>query len=171
MRALWRHYFPGTQGLIYVVDCNDRDRVGKARDVLHAMLREVRAAGRQDLSVLEDKTATCTAADRRTRSATCNTNVQLHRVNHCTGPAFRNASTSARHSGKPRPHRMHAAAVQEEMRDVAVLVLANKQDLLQALPVAEMTDALDLHRLRGHQWWVVGLPVWVLGQLRGWPAK
>ena len=27
IRPLWRHYYQGTNGLIYVVDSNDRDRV------------------------------------------------------------------------------------------------------------------------------------------------
>lgn len=42
IRPLWRHYFQNTQGLIFVVDSNDRDRVGEARDELHRMLNEVR---------------------------------------------------------------------------------------------------------------------------------
>merc|ERR1712014_141647 len=60
IRKLWRHYYQGTQGLIFVVDSCDRDRV-------------------------------------------------------------------------------------EEMRDVAVLVLANKQDLPNAMTSSEMTDKLGLH--------------------------
>jgi len=40
IRPLWRHYFQNTQGLIFVVDSNDRDRAGEARDELHRMLNE-----------------------------------------------------------------------------------------------------------------------------------
>lgn len=40
IRPLWRHYFQNTQGLIFVVDSNDRERVGEARDELHRMLQE-----------------------------------------------------------------------------------------------------------------------------------
>jgi ADP-ribosylation factor protein 1 len=40
IRPLWRHYFMNTQALIFVVDCNDRDRVTEARDELHRMLGE-----------------------------------------------------------------------------------------------------------------------------------
>ncbi|TXG59371.1 hypothetical protein EZV62_013944 [Acer yangbiense] len=40
IRPLWRHYFQNTQGLIFVVDSNDRDRVAEARDELHRMLSE-----------------------------------------------------------------------------------------------------------------------------------
>jgi len=35
-----RHYYQNTQGVIFVVDSNDRDRVGEARDELHRMLNE-----------------------------------------------------------------------------------------------------------------------------------
>ncbi|KAJ8505843.1 hypothetical protein OPV22_006729 [Ensete ventricosum] len=40
IRPLWRHYFQNTQGLIFVVDSNDKDRVVEARDELHRMLNE-----------------------------------------------------------------------------------------------------------------------------------
>ncbi|KAL3351206.1 hypothetical protein AABB24_019686 [Solanum stoloniferum] len=40
IRPLWRHYFQNTQGLIFVVDSNDRDRVVEARDELHGLLYE-----------------------------------------------------------------------------------------------------------------------------------
>jgi ADP-ribosylation factor family len=46
IRPLWRHYFQNTQGLIFVVDSNDRERVSEARDELHRMLNEVRALKR-----------------------------------------------------------------------------------------------------------------------------
>ncbi|KAJ1625827.1 ADP-ribosylation factor [Pavlovales sp. CCMP2436] len=40
IRPLWRHYYQNTQGVIFVVDSNDRDRVDEARDELHRMLNE-----------------------------------------------------------------------------------------------------------------------------------
>mmetsp|Transcript_7296 Transcript_7296/g.13164 ORF Transcript_7296/g.13164 Transcript_7296/m.13164 type:complete len:182 (-) Transcript_7296:83-628(-) len=40
IRPLWRHYFQNTQGIIFVVDSNDRDRVVEAREELHKMLSE-----------------------------------------------------------------------------------------------------------------------------------
>lgn len=40
IRPLWRHYFQNTQGLIFVVDSNDRERVGEAREELMRMLAE-----------------------------------------------------------------------------------------------------------------------------------
>jgi ADP-ribosylation factor protein 1 len=40
IRLLWRHYYQNTQGLIFVVDSNDRDRVDDAREELHKMLSE-----------------------------------------------------------------------------------------------------------------------------------
>ena len=40
IRALWRHYFHNTQGLIFVVDSNDVGRIDEARDELHKLLEE-----------------------------------------------------------------------------------------------------------------------------------
>jgi len=40
IRQLWRHCYQNTQGIIYVVDSNDRDRVQEARDELQRMLNE-----------------------------------------------------------------------------------------------------------------------------------
>eukprot|EP01057_Protomagalhaensia_wolfi_P002365 Protomagalhaensia_wolfi_Nauph_80__2364@NODE_2553_length_1055_cov_1149_500984_g1997_i0_p1_GENE_NODE_2553_length_1055_cov_1149_500984_g1997_i0NODE_2553_length_1055_cov_1149_500984_g1997_i0_p1_ORF_typecomplete_len211_score22_17Arf/PF00025_21/5_4e81SRPRB/PF09439_10/1_3e19Ras/PF00071_22/1_4e15Roc/PF08477_13/8_8e13Galpha/PF00503_20/0_84Galpha/PF00503_20/1e09Gtr1_RagA/PF04670_12/3_9e11GTP_EFTU/PF00009_27/0_00025MMR_HSR1/PF01926_23/0_00013MCM3AP_GANP/PF16769_5/0_00476PF2K/PF01591_18/0_0051FeoB_N/PF02421 len=40
IRALWKHYFSNTQGIIFVVDSGDRDRIETAREELHRMLSE-----------------------------------------------------------------------------------------------------------------------------------
>ncbi|XP_052792437.1 uncharacterized protein LOC128226542 [Mya arenaria] len=40
IRPLWRHYFQNTQGLIFVVDSNDRERANEAKDELSRMLNE-----------------------------------------------------------------------------------------------------------------------------------
>mmetsp|Transcript_10191 Transcript_10191/g.19946 ORF Transcript_10191/g.19946 Transcript_10191/m.19946 type:complete len:183 (+) Transcript_10191:27-575(+) len=40
LRPLWRHYFQNTNGVIFVVDSNDRDRVGQAKQELEKMLSE-----------------------------------------------------------------------------------------------------------------------------------
>jgi len=40
IRPLWRHYFQNTEGLIFVVDSNDRERIAEARDELNRMLAE-----------------------------------------------------------------------------------------------------------------------------------
>eukprot|EP00917_Polyrhabdina_sp_WS-2016_P013167 GHVP01028986.1.p1 GENE.GHVP01028986.1~~GHVP01028986.1.p1 ORF type:complete len:182 (+),score=16.19 GHVP01028986.1:25-570(+) len=40
IRRLWRHYYSNTDGLIFVVDSNDRDRIDDAREELHRMLAE-----------------------------------------------------------------------------------------------------------------------------------
>jgi len=41
IRPLWRHYYQNTHAVIFVIDSNDRDRIGDARDELHRMLNEV----------------------------------------------------------------------------------------------------------------------------------
>ncbi|CAK8672398.1 unnamed protein product [Clavelina lepadiformis] len=40
IRPLWRHYYQNTQGLIFVVDSNDNERIEEARDELNRMLNE-----------------------------------------------------------------------------------------------------------------------------------
>ncbi|KAH0468722.1 hypothetical protein IEQ34_001954 [Dendrobium chrysotoxum] len=82
IRPLWKYYFQNTQGLIFVVDSNDRDRVVEARDELHKMFND------------------------------------------------------------------------DELRDAVLLVLANKQDLPNAMNAAEITDKLGLHSLRQRHWYI-----------------
>ena len=40
IRTLWRHYYQNTEGLIFVVDSNDQERFGDAKQELHKMLAE-----------------------------------------------------------------------------------------------------------------------------------
>ncbi|TPX30957.1 hypothetical protein SmJEL517_g05607 [Synchytrium microbalum] len=82
IRPLWRHYFTGTQGLIFVVDSNDRDRIEEARQELHRIVQD------------------------------------------------------------------------REMKDACVLVFANKQDLSGAMSPQDITEKLNLHRLRDRPWYV-----------------
>merc|ERR1719198_8513 len=39
LRKLWRYYYEGTHGIIYVVDSSDRDRLQDAREELQKMLQ------------------------------------------------------------------------------------------------------------------------------------
>ncbi|XP_026204241.1 ADP-ribosylation factor 1-like [Anabas testudineus] len=75
IRPLWRHYYTNTQGLIFVIDSNDPQRIKEAADELHMMLEE------------------------------------------------------------------------QELRGVALLVLANKQDLPRAMSVSDITEALGLSQV------------------------
>merc|ERR1712147_221716 len=40
IRKLWRYYYHNTQGLVFVVDSNDRDRIEDAREELMKILSE-----------------------------------------------------------------------------------------------------------------------------------
>lgn len=40
IRRLWRHYYQNTQGLIFVIDSSDRDRISEAANELKNMLDE-----------------------------------------------------------------------------------------------------------------------------------
>jgi len=45
IRGLWRHYYLGTQGLIFVVDCGDTLRLGEAKMELHRILSDKQMEG------------------------------------------------------------------------------------------------------------------------------
>lgn len=87
IRPLWRHYYQNTQGVIFVVDSNDRDRIDDSKDY--------------------------------------------------------------EHSAKEELQRMLA---EDELRDAVLLVFANKQDLPNAMKVNEVSERLNLDRLRNRQW-------------------
>ena len=67
IQPLWRHYYQGTNGLIYVVDSNDRDRIEDAKEELKKMLNEDEMRGavvlvfanKQDLSNAMMTTVNC----------------------------------------------------------------------------------------------------------------
>ncbi|KAG5439775.1 hypothetical protein PCANB_000057 [Pneumocystis canis] len=40
IRPLWRHYYTGTQGLIFVIDSADKDRIDEARKELHRIITD-----------------------------------------------------------------------------------------------------------------------------------
>ncbi|XP_070258154.1 ADP-ribosylation factor 4-like [Myotis yumanensis] len=82
IRPLWRHYFQNTQGLIFVVDSNDRERIQERAEELQKMLQE------------------------------------------------------------------------EELQDAVLLLLANKQDLPNAVAISEMKDKLGLQSLHNRTWHV-----------------
>ena len=84
IRVLWKHYYQNTDGLIFVVDSNDKERIKEASEELMKMLAE------------------------------------------------------------------------EELKDCAVLVLANKQDLNGALSPNEVTEKLGMGQLKGRNWLVQG---------------
>jgi len=89
IRPLWRHYYQNTQGIIFVVDSNDRDRLDE--------------------------------------------------------------SNGHEHSAKEELHHMLA---EDELRDAVLLVLANKQDLPNAMSVNEVTSRLGLNQIRNRQWYI-----------------
>jgi len=83
IRPLWRHYFQNTQGLIFVVDSNDRERITEAQEELQKMLQEDELreatllvfANKQDLpnamtaSELTDKLGLQNLRNRRVKSS------------------------------------------------------------------------------------------------------
>ena len=80
MRPLMRHYYQGTDALIWVIDSNDRDRLEIVKDELHRAMAE------------------------------------------------------------------------EELSSCSLLIFANKQDLPNAMTVLELSNALEVDRLRNRKW-------------------
>ena len=60
---MWKHYYQNAEGLIFVVDSSDRNRVDKAREELKKMLAEedlkevvlLVLANKQDIAVMDVK--------------------------------------------------------------------------------------------------------------------
>lgn len=44
LRLLWRHYYANTNAVIFVIDSNDRERIGEAKEELHKMLQDSQLA-------------------------------------------------------------------------------------------------------------------------------
>eukprot|EP01084_Bolivina_argentea_P166287 288732_1 len=83
LRDLWRHYYPGCNAIIFMIDSNDRSRIDLAKKELHQLLED------------------------------------------------------------------------EELNDNAILlVLANKQDLPNAMSVQEVTDKLSLNTIKNRTWYI-----------------
>ena len=65
IRRLWRHYYTGTNGIIFVVDSNDRDRVDDVREEIRKILSddEMRDAVLLVLANKQDLPNSMTAAE------------------------------------------------------------------------------------------------------------
>eukprot|EP00456_Euglypha_rotunda_P045277 TRINITY_DN3583_c0_g1_i7.p1 TRINITY_DN3583_c0_g1~~TRINITY_DN3583_c0_g1_i7.p1 ORF type:complete len:125 (+),score=26.96 TRINITY_DN3583_c0_g1_i7:137-511(+) len=50
IRPLWRHYYQNTQGIIFVVDSNDRDRIDDSKEIGRAVQQECRDRSRMPSS-------------------------------------------------------------------------------------------------------------------------
>jgi len=80
IRPLWRHYYQNTNGIVFVVDSNDRERISEATEELCTTLAE------------------------------------------------------------------------EELKNIPLLVFANKQDLPNAMSIEEITDKLKLNSIKDREW-------------------
>jgi GTPase SAR1 family protein len=101
IRPLWRHYYTNTNGIVFVVDSNDRQRIDED---------SIKSSG------------------------------------YCS-------NEDAAASAEEELHRMLAT---DELRNVPLLVLANKQDLPNAMDVNEVSKRLGLKNLRNRKWYIQG---------------
>ncbi len=95
IRVLWRHYYQNTEGIIFVVDSNDRERIDGSQ------------GGKDELDTLV--------------------------------------------SAKNEIHKMLS---EDELRDASLLVLANKQDLPNAMSISEISERLGLNQIRRREWFI-----------------
>ncbi|XP_063685843.1 ADP-ribosylation factor 4-like [Bolinopsis microptera] len=65
IRPLWRHYYTNTQGIIFVVDSNDKERLIEAREELERMTQEdeLRDAILLVFANKQDLPSACSVAD------------------------------------------------------------------------------------------------------------
>ncbi|KAG5274335.1 hypothetical protein AALO_G00134980 [Alosa alosa] len=163
IRPLWRHYFQNTQGLIFVVDSNDRERVNEAREELMRMLAEDELrdavllvfANKQDLpnamnaAEITDKLGLHSLRHRNWYiQATCATSGDgLYEGLDWLANQLKNKNNDRERVNEAREELMRMLA-EDELRDAVLLVFANKQDLPNAMNAAEITDKLGLHQAR-----------------------
>lgn len=83
LRPFWRLYYKSTDGIVFVIDSKDRERIDLCRDELNSLLSE------------------------------------------------------------------------EELKNVPLLVMANKQDLAEAMTAEEISNSLDLTKIKDRTWTII----------------
>jgi Arf/Sar family protein len=114
LRPLWRHYFTNTDGLIYVVDCADRERIPRAAAEFRTIITDplMRGAGilifanKQDLPGALSSAELCEAfglADLRGRKWHVQGAVATKGEGLYEGLDWLAATLKAMHAGRPVP--------------------------------------------------------------------
>ncbi|MES1920066.1 hypothetical protein MHBO_001789 [Bonamia ostreae] len=93
IRPLWRHYYQNTDGVIFVVDSNDRERI---------------------------------------------------------------AGNNSEEEGSNAREELEKMLSEDELKDAALLVFANKQDLPNAMRVPEVAEKLGLQEIKNRKWHIQG---------------
>jgi len=90
IRPLYRHYFPGTRALIFVVDSNDRDRFEDAREELHHFLNDEMLSGLPLLVLANKQDLPCAMSAAQVAAALLLSSIRdrpwlVHASSACTG--------------------------------------------------------------------------------------
>jgi GTPase SAR1 family protein len=70
--------------------------------------------------------------------------------------AFQKGKVSGESLSKSAAEELEKLLGEDELRDAALLVLANKQDLPHSMSVSEITEKLGLNRIRNRPWYIQG---------------
>ena len=134
-RALWRHYLRDTHGLTFVVDSSDRERISEARNELHRILSDVSKL------IISEKII-CLLVNME-ESFT----IILVPLMNFTFWIIPNSTLSMKTN-----FCIPISILQNELSNAALLVFANKQDLPNVMPAAEVADKLELYSLGQRRW-------------------
>ena len=129
LRPLWRHYYQNSDAIIYVVDSNDRQRLTLAR---YEGVPCVPLPQKNSLGL----------------------SAMLPQEGEGCVPIPPSILVFI-HVQRDELHKMLA---EDTLRDAALLVLANKQDLRDAMRACDVADKLGLHTLKQRTWSVPPSP-------------
>ena len=126
IRPLWRHFYPGTNAIIYVVDSNDRERLsdtfsddGKINLLTFGFIRAA-------LNQFDDEMIWPIDVS----------SIIFNYGKCCNDYTFYSAK-----------YELDLLLAEEALQGVPLLVFANKHDLPNAVSVNEVTDTLGLNRI------------------------
>eukprot|EP01083_Nonionella_stella_P065601 172049_1 len=132
MDPLFRHYYPGTDGIIYVVDSNDRERI--CDSYCHPDKVETLTFGYIRQYLQETK------RDALSNDATHSIPQPLYHI-------ISQYAQNEYYTDVTAQSELHKLLKEPLLEGVPLLVFANKMDLPNALNLDEVTDCLKLNKI------------------------
>eukprot|EP01084_Bolivina_argentea_P055834 102297_1 len=139
IKPLWRHYYQNTQGIVFVVDSNDHERISNLTNEQKDLLCSGFIYEKHDEYIPNDMVNLCKTYFGVNKHDCQLTKIHCEECTKCTDTA---------------QYELHSIAQEEELKDVIFLILANKQDLPNAMSVDEMKKRLLLNKIN-QQWHIL----------------